>query len=182
MPPGGRGYCARCRAPLYSNRPYSVERTLAFIATAAVLLMIANAFPIMALEMQGQRHATTLIGAVRALWDQDVRSLAVLVCATTIVFPIIEVAAMLYMLAPLRGGRVAPGVPTLLRIVQRIRPWGMVEVFLLGVLVSLVKLAHVASIHPGPALWAFGALMMMLAAAAMSFDVRSVWNRVELAR
>jgi paraquat-inducible protein A len=58
----------------------------------------------------------------------------------------------------------------------------MVEVFMLGVLVSLVKLAHLATIHAGTALWAFGALMMTFAAVAMSFDPRAVWSRIELVR
>jgi paraquat-inducible protein A len=88
---------------------------------------------------------------------------------------------MIYLLLPLRSGRVAPGAHRILRIVQATRPWGMVEVFLLGVLVSLVKLAHVAVIHPGPALWAFGALMVTMASAAMTFDARAVWARLEFA-
>jgi paraquat-inducible protein A len=181
-PERGSARCCRCESVLYSARPDSAERTLAFTLAAAVLLLIANAFPILELEVQGQRHASTLLGAVRALWDQEVRSVAALVCVTTIVFPAIEVACMIYMLAPLRAGRIAPGVPRLLRLVQAIRPWGMVEVFILGVLVSLVKLAHLATIHTDTALWAFGALMMTLAAAAMSFDPRAVWSRMELVR
>jgi len=181
-PERGSARCCRCESVLYSARRDSAERTLAFTLAAAVLLLVANAFPIIELEVQGQRHASTLFGAVRALWDQEVRSVAILVCVTTMVFPAIEVASMIYLLAPLRAGRIAPGVPRLLRIVQAIRPWGMVEVFLLGVLVSLIKLAHLAIIHPGTALWAFGALMMMLAAAAMSFDPRAVWSRMELVR
>jgi paraquat-inducible protein A len=181
-PERGSARCWRCESVLYSAQRDSAERTLAFTLAAAVLLLIANVFPILELEVQGQRHASTLLGAVRALWDQDVRSVAILVCATTMVFPAIEVACMIYMLAPLRAGRIAPGVPTLLRIVQAIRPWGMVEVFMLGVLVSLVKLAHLATIHAGTALWAFGALMMTFAAVAMSFDPRAVWSRIELVR
>jgi paraquat-inducible protein A len=51
----------------------------------------------------------------------------------------------------------------------------MVEVFMLGVLVALVKLAHIASAIPGVALWSLGALMLLIAAVAASFDPRRVW-------
>jgi paraquat-inducible protein A len=79
---------------------------------------------------------------------------------------------------PLRFGRLPPGVPALLRLIQAVKPWGMVEVFLLGMLVSLVKLAHLASVHIGVALWSFAALMLLLCATAASFDAQSIWARV----
>ena len=65
---------------------------------------------------------------------------------------------------------------------QTVRPWGMVEVFMLGVLVSLVKLAHLAGIVPGIALWAFAALMFVMAAIASVLDPRDLWARVAAAR
>ena len=153
-PQGGSVRCCRCESVLYSIRSDSTECTLALTLAAAVLLLVANAFPILVLEVQGQSHASTLLGAVRALWDQGIRSVAILVCVTTMIFPAIEVAGMIYVLVPLRAGRIAPGVPKLMRFVQGIQPWGMVDVFLLGVLVSLVKLAHIATVHPDTALWA----------------------------
>jgi paraquat-inducible protein A len=58
----------------------------------------------------------------------------------------------------------------------------MVEVFMLGVLVSLVKLAHLAGVVPGVALWSFAALMFVMTAVAAVFDPRDLWARVEAAR
>ena len=58
----------------------------------------------------------------------------------------------------------------------------MVEVFLLGVLVSVVKLENLASVVPGIALWSFGALMFLMAALAAVFDPRGLWARREAAR
>lgn len=182
LPEGGVARCRRCEAELFRSHPQSVERTLAFTLAGAVLFAIANSFPIVELEVQGVHHASTLIGAVRSLWDQDRLLVASLVFATTILFPALELAAMIYLLAPLRRGRVAAGVPQLLRVLQAVRPWGMVEVFMLGVLVSLVKLAHVARVEPGVSLWAFAGVMLLLAAAAASFDAREVWVRVRVGR
>jgi len=68
----------------------------------------------------------------------------------------------------------------MLRFLQAVKPWGMVEVFMLGVLVSLVKLAHLASIVPGIALWSFGGLILLLAASAASFNQQGVWARVQV--
>lgn len=177
---GDAAYCVRCSALLYRSSEGRTERTLAFALAAGVLFLISNAFPIMALEIQGQRSASTLLGAVRILWDQERPVVALLVFVTTILLPAIELAAMTYLLLPLRRGLIAPGASVILRFLQAAKPWGMVEVFMLGVLVSLVKLSNLARVEIGVALWAFGALMLLLAAMAMSFDSREVWRRMQV--
>ena len=86
---------------------------------------------------------------------------------------------MLYLLAPLRLGRIAPGFALLLRVVDHASPWGMIEVFMLGIVVSLVKLAHLASVIPGIGLWGFAALMLVSIAAAASYDAHDLWTRYD---
>jgi len=179
LPPGGAARCRRCDMVLYRNFPDGLDRTLALTLAAAVLYLVANAFPIVGLDAQGHRTSTTLFGSVRTLHEQDMTSVAALVFFTTIFVPVVQLGAMLYMLFPLKLGRVPPGLPHVFRLLQTVRPWGMVEVFLLGTLVSLAKLAHLASLVPGIALWSFGAVMVLLAAAASSFDPHSFWARVE---
>jgi paraquat-inducible protein A len=179
---GSSARCARCGATLYRNQPDGLDRTLAYTLGAAVLFIVANAFPIVALEAQGLRNSTTLFGTVRTMYDQDMSIVAGLVFATTILMPAIQIGALLYMLLPLKLGRVPQGLAAVFRLVQAVRPWGMVEVFMLGTLVSLTKLAHLAHVVPGIALWSFGALMFLIAAAAASFDSRALWDRAEAAR
>ncbi|MGH8532099.1 MAG: paraquat-inducible protein A [Gammaproteobacteria bacterium] len=180
LPAGGAARCGRCGAVLYRKMPESLDRTLAFTLAAGVLFLLANAFPLVGLEVQGQRNATDLLGAVRALWDQDMRMVAGLVFLTTVLIPAIELSGMIYLLLPLRLGRLPSGTGPMLRFLQAVKPWGMVEVFMLGVLVSLVKLAHLASIVPGIALWSFGGLILLLAASAASFNPHEVWARVRV--
>jgi paraquat-inducible protein A len=178
LPTGRAARCGRCGAVLYRNTPDSLNRTLAYTLAAALLFAVANAFPIVGLDAQGNRTATTLFGTVRTLHDDGMTSVAALVFVTTILMPALELGAMLYMLLPLRLGRVPRGLPAMFRVVQSVRPWGMVEVFMLGTLVSLAKLAHLASVVPGIALWSFAALMLLLAAVSAAFDPRALWARV----
>jgi len=73
-----------------------------------------------------------------------------------------------------------PGVRLLLRLMQMVRPWGMVEVFLLGVLVALVKLSNMANVLPGVALWSFAALTILLTV-VVSFNPRYLWHLLIMA-
>lgn len=179
---GGVARCRRCGALLYRRGPDSLDRTLACMLGALLLFVIANVFPIVGLEVQGNRTATTLFGAVRSLYDQDRPLVAALVFLTTLLAPALHLAAMCYMLLPLRLGRVPPALAEVFRLVQALHPWGMVEVFMLGVLVSLVKLAHIATVVPGIALWSFGGLIVLFAAAAAGFDPHDLWRRAASCR
>jgi paraquat-inducible protein A len=181
IPPGGVACCRRCGAVLYRNKPQSLDRTLAFMLAAAVLFVLANLNPLVELDAQGSRTSTTLFGTVRVLHNQDMTSVAGLVFVTTILMPALEIGAMLYMLLPLRLGWVPTRLPAMFRLLLTVRPWGMVEVLMLGILVSLAKLSHMASVLPGVALWSFGALMVLLAAAAASFEPRELWAQAAAA-
>jgi paraquat-inducible protein A len=182
LPQGGVARCGRCGAELYRSHPHSLERTLALTASAIVLFVIANSFPIVGLQLDGQVIQTTLFNTVRTLWDQDMRSIAALVFVTTIAMPALQLSAITYLVLPLRMGRVPAHFGRVFRVLQTVRPWGMVEVFMLGVLVSLVKLAHLAGVVAGVALWSFAALMLVMAGITAVFDVRGLWARASALR
>ena len=175
LPRSGVARCGRCGATLYRSHPESIERTLALTLGAVVLFVIANTFPIVGLQLQGQVIETTLFHTVRTLYDEDMAPVAALVFATAIAMPALELFALTYLLLPLRLGRVPPYFAPVFRMLQAVRPWGMVEVYMLGVLVSLVKLAHLATVMTGVALWSIAALMLVMAAIAATFDARAVW-------
>jgi paraquat-inducible protein A len=182
LPLGGIVRCGRCGAELYRSHPDSFERTLALTAGAILLFVIANLFPIIGLKLQGQVIQTTLFHTVQTLWNADMKSVGLLVFATTILMPALELLALTYLLLPLRLGRAPLHFALVFRVLQTVKPWGMVEVLMLGVLVSLVKLANIAGVVPGIALWSFGALMFVMAAVAAVFDPRDLWRRVAAAR
>lgn len=183
--PPGRGQqleCPRCGAELLQRSSPSLQVPLAFAVTAALLLVLANAFPILQLDAHGRHADTTLWGTVRMMHADGMTSVAALVFVTVIAAPLLEVAAVLYLLLPLAAGRVPAGVAPVSRLVAAIRPWGMVEVFMLGALVAAVKLAQLAQLHTGLALWSCAGLMACVATVAATFDDQRLWRRVELLR
>lgn len=178
LPPGGVACCRRCNAVLFRQTPGSLERSLAYTLGAAILFIIANVFPIVGLEVQGIANATSLYGAVETIWKHDMEEVAALVFVTTILIPAMEMSLMLYVLLPLKLGQMPQGLAQILRVLQSVRPWSMTQVFILGVLVALVKLQHLAHVVPGIALWSFGGLILTLTAAIASFNTHELWNMV----
>ena len=176
LAPGETARCARCGAFLARNPPDSLDRSLALTLAAAILYLIANIHPLVGLEMQGRRVEVTLFEAVQILWKGGVEPVAALVFITALLFPVLELLMFLLVLLPLRLGRVSPRLATFFRLVRSVQPWGMMEVFLLGMLVSLVKLSHLAEVILGTAFWAMAALIVVLTLAGRAFDSRLLWR------
>jgi len=156
----------------------SVDRTLAFAVAGLLLFVVANWFPFLAMKMRGLMTETTLATGVSSLYEHGRPLVASLVLLTTILAPLLHLSAVLYVLLPLKFGIRMPGSVHCFRWLHRIQGWSMMEVFMLGVLVSLVKLAGMAQIVPGIALWAFVALIPVMAAATSSLDAQLVWDRI----
>lgn len=171
--------CPRCNATLYRVSPHGLDNALAFTLAAAVLLAIANLVPVMSLELHGRRIEATLTGLALALAEADKVGVGALVFATLGLLPCVEIAARLYLLVPLRAGRVPAQMARVSRLLDSIRGWAMVEVFVLGAAVSIQRLGELARLELGPAFWAIGAVMLLTAATHSVFDTRTLWWRVE---
>jgi paraquat-inducible protein A len=169
--------CCRCGATLCRRMPGALDTTLALMIAAAVLFLIANAYPVMSLDMQGRHNDATLIEMARSLHEAGMPAVAILVALTVIVMPGLEILAMLWLLVPLRLGLAPQGLHLVARTLAAVRPWAMAEVFTLAALVSIGRLGHLADLHLGVAFWAMGALMLLFALADTIFDEHALWER-----
>ena len=172
---GGSAACPRCGCVLRRADTNSLERSLALACAALVLLIIGNFFPIVGLNIQGHHVETTVFGAAHQLWHEDMPIVAMLLITTTVLVPLIELSVLIWLLLPLRAGRRPLGFVHLFRAFLLAHPWAMVEVFILGVLVALVKLSHMADVLPGTAIWCFGLLMLILTALSATFNPQVLW-------
>ncbi|RQR51780.1 PqiA/YebS family transporter subunit [Burkholderia sp. Bp9126] len=156
-------HCPRCGARVSgaAHGRATLDRMCAITLAALLTYCVAQAFPIVALDAAGIASHATLADAVRALWSNGQPVVAVLVFCTTMLFSLLELAAWLYLLVPLRAGRVPRHFAPVLHGIQRLRPWSMVEVLMLGVLITIVKMTSLAHVLAGPALFAFGGLTVM---------------------
>jgi paraquat-inducible protein A len=179
LPEGGVARCTRCDAVLLRNKRNSIDRTLAFALAGLILIIVANTYPFLALKSGGVVRETTLITGIKELYQQEMPELAVLVFLTSILVPFIYISGLLYVVIPLKLDKLPPKLRQVFRFLMVLEPWGMMEVFMLGILVSMVKLAKMAKVVPGIALYSFVVLIFVLAAAMVSLHRHMVWERLE---
>lgn len=179
--PGASVRCLRCDFELWRHRADSVTRTLALTLAALVLFVVANACPMLGLSVVGREASTTVLGGAQQLWRDGREVVALLVLFTAVVAPGLQIFFLLAISLAAKRARPPRWVGTLLRHQPVVRVWSMVEVMLLGVLVALIKIAELATVIPGLALYALGALVFLFAAIQASFDPREVWRRIRWA-
>ena len=172
--------CVMCDSPLYHTNT-DLGAMLALSITAAVAFVIANVFPLITLGSGGHQVKARLWGAILASYDQDLPLVAAALASTLVIAPLIEIGLLLWVLVPLSVGARPLGFARIMRAIHTMRPWRMVEVFMLGVVVAVVKLSGLAATVPG---WGvFGVAVMTLALASLgSFDNSALWQRADEVR
>ncbi|MDJ0788250.1 MAG: paraquat-inducible protein A [Myxococcota bacterium] len=183
--PGSRARCRRCGALLRVSRARSFERTLALSLAALVCFVLANAYPFLAFSLEGRTQEMTLFSGVKELWQGGFVPLAVLIFVVSIAVPLIKILGNVILMLSLSGGRsrrVGVHGPRAFRALAALHPWGMLEVYLLGVLVAFVKLSQMATVELGIAFHAFVALMLLTTASVSTLDPHEVWERFEAKR
>jgi paraquat-inducible protein A len=181
LSPGGTACCPRCGCRLSACKPDSIDRTLALSVAAAIAFLIANMEPLMGLSVAGRESSTTIAGGAWQMWLQGERIAALLIALFAVIAPALQIGFLLAILVAVRRPPAPRWVGTLLRWVEVAGSWSMVEVMMLGILVSLVKIAALARVIPGVGIFAVGGLILLLASMSSSFDPREAWSRVRWA-
>lgn len=179
-PPAGapRTRCPRCGAILTTERPGALDGVLAATLTTVALLGAGVFLPFVNIEAAGRRQYASVFDAVAAAGG-EAWPLALAVGAMVVALPLIRALALLWVLVPLRLGRpVLPFARPAFRLAVELRPWSMVEVFLIGVIVALVKMAGLAIVGLGAAFWLFLVLTVVVFCEDAALCRRSIWRRL----
>lgn len=167
--------CSRCHALVGRGHVMRPQGLIAFALGALLLLLIGNTAPIVTLNLRGAVSEATLAEAIAHTWRQGQPLVALLTVATAIVFPLAFTLLRLYLLLPLLAGRLPRGFVPAMRWLQFANRWSMVEVFMMGTLVAVVRSASLASALPGIGLYAYAALTVLLTSITAA-GTHSLWK------
>ncbi|MEM8981563.1 MAG: paraquat-inducible protein A [Pseudomonadota bacterium] len=174
---GQRARCPRCHDVVVTNKTRGIERTTALMLASLFVYVVAIAFPFMRMERAGLSNEISVIDAVAVLWQNGMAVLAVVTALLILLFPVTRVVMILLLHAALNrnfGYRRQQAV--LLRVGQTVEPWAMADIFMIGVIVSLVKVGSLARIEVGPAFWAMSALIVFMAMGSSATCRDTVWD------
>jgi len=167
--------CRRCDSTLAGPATGRVESPLALAGGALLLLLAAIAWPLMTVSSLGAARQSWLHTCVSALWDQGFFSLASLVAAFTVALPCAYLLMLIWVLLALRFDFGGP-LGSLFRWVQHLRPWMMIEVYLVGCFVAYSRIKVVATIEIGVGGWCLLGAALLFLLTLTQLDARTVWE------
>jgi paraquat-inducible protein A len=167
--------CRRCDGTLAGPATGRVESPLALAGGALLLLLAAIAWPLMTVSSLGAARQSWLHTCVSALWDQGFLSLASLVAAFTVALPCVYLLMLIWVLLALRFDFGGP-LGSLFRWVQHLRPWMMIEVYLVGCFVAYSRIKVVATIEIGLGGWCLLGASLLFLLTLTQLDERTVWE------
>ncbi|WP_247256302.1 paraquat-inducible protein A [Pseudomonas moorei] len=173
---GEKALCPRCGYELYAHRYNVVHRSLALVIAALLLYVPANFLPIMQLNLLGQSSQDTVWSGVVGLFNTGMQGVAVIVFLCSMGIPLLKLLCQLTVLLSIHFDVGRSYGLLLYRIYHHLRDWGMLEVYLMGVLVAIVKLADMAAMTIGLGLACFVALLLVQVWLEVVMSPHQVWQ------
>lgn len=174
---GERAVCPRCKQIIYLDQQ-TFNTSLALLLTALLVYFPAVLLPFLSMEVGGQSHQVSLLSSMIIIADGDTVLLAITVFMLVLVFPLIKFFGLLTIMLPLSRNRLPFFGVTATRFILQSAPWSMVEVYLVGVLVTLVKLTSIATVNFSVGFYTFVALILLNAAISAIFPNKRIWQSI----
>ena len=171
-------HCIRCEAILFKNQKNSVDRSLAFAISGLIFYIITHMFPLLSLKALGFLQEGTLLSTSVSLFREGRPLLSAILFFTTIVFPLTTLLGTIYILLQVKRDKFNSYTAPIFRFLHSTDTWGMLEIFMLAVLVSMVKLGDLAEVVFGLSLYAFCFLILSLTLLSHSLNPQDVWSKL----
>ncbi|WP_158583388.1 paraquat-inducible protein A [Salinisphaera sp. Q1T1-3] len=175
---GQRAECPRCHHHLTGAAQRDTQQPLAWALATLIVLALVFVFPFLGFSTRGVGHVMSFIDTVHALSADDYGLIAALLMATTVVFPGIYLASLAYIAIAAQWRLALPRRIALARVMRPIEPWMMSDVFIVGVLVSLIKIISLADIHMHGGFVAFCLYSALLLRTTTLIDWTALWDRL----
>ncbi|GAN99084.1 paraquat-inducible protein A [Komagataeibacter xylinus NBRC 13693] len=177
LDPGEQASCVRCGQKLARRRRTAPLATpLAFCISSAAFYLAALASSLMTLDVYGRQRTVDLLTGPMELMHEGWGEAGVLVGAVTILAPAVAIGFMFAILVAASSRQLPDWAPRILVWYDKLRPWSMVEVYILGIFVAYTKLTDMAHVDVGPAVYLIGALMLTMAATDSTLDTEMIWR------
>jgi paraquat-inducible protein A len=176
--------CVRCGSRIEKRSRRSLHRTAAFSLAALLLYIPANILPILRLELYGAVSENTVWDGVRKFYETRDYGIALIVLLASIVIPLLKLMGLLFVVTTtaMHSRRWLLLRTWTYRFIASIGKWAMLDVFVVSIWVSVVKLGSLGRVSAGTGLVPFGGVVVLTLLASASFDPQLIWETQELAQ
>lgn len=180
VPHKHKAICPRCNHTLVKHHNHAQERILVFSITALIFLCLSIPFEFISFSAAGRTQTISIPSGVSVLIQNGYLPLALLQLLLIVVIPAIVLSGLIYLISKKRRNKPTASSSFVLKLVYNLLPWSMAEIFLVGVLVSLIKIVSMADISLGFSFYAFMAFVFCKTIVLLYLDKSSIYRWFDL--
>ena len=176
--PRAESHCPRCSGSLHFRKPHSIGNTLALLLTAIILYIPANLYPVMSTYQFGEPVHSTILEGVWTFLHHGEYLIAFIIFAASVAIPLAKILSLSYLCfcVTFRKNTQLISKTRLYQITEALGKWSMIDVFVVVILVSLVRVENIIFIQSGPGILAFAGVVVSTMLAAEQYDPRLLWD------
>ena len=177
---GEQAICPRCGFILTTQHKNAMNRIMAFSASGLIFLLLSSLYPFLSFSVRGQERVVSLLQSIDILVAEQQLVLALLIMVAIIIIPAAFLIGVLYVFVNLSYfGKLPMYGKNVLRFILTMVQWSMVEIFLIGMMVSLVKVSSLADIGLGLSFWSYIMFTVFMTLVLMHIDKVQMWQWVD---
>ncbi len=176
LPKNKKAFCSECGVLLYQHEHNMLNKNLALVLTAGISLFIAFHFSIVTIDIQGMQQSLTLNALFIVLQEQEQYIVGMMFLFLIVIFPIIIIVATFLLLFFMKIKKAGYLTKRLLILLAHLRPWSMVDIFFISLLVAMVKLFDVATIEIGIGFMAFILTLLLDIIISKNINFHQLWE------
>jgi len=176
---GDSAFCPECGEKLYTPKKNSIDKTLALTLTALLLFLPAVFMPLITLDTLGFKESGSIVDGIIRFYEKGYLLVSLILLLTSLLFPLLKLSLLFVVSINLKLKRYPGTLPFLMRCYHYIDEWGMLEVYMIGILVSIIKMYHLAHIHYDIGFFCFTGLLIAAVCSSIAIDKHLFWNLIE---
>ncbi len=176
---GQSAKCMRCGSTMLERKIDSIERSFNWSLAGILLLMPAILLPIMGVTLAGQYHHASLLDCILVLIDRGFFMIATLVFLFAIAVPVVRLFGAFYVTYSFKFKKLKPSLLYFFRAFHHLDNWAMLNVFMLGIVVSMYKLIDDTELSVNMGLLAFILWLISSTMASAALDPDYIWQKLE---
>jgi len=176
---GGKALCSKCNTLIYRRDDNMMEKTLALVVTALITLIIAFTFTIISININGLEQSLSLMSLFYVLLEHKQYIVGLMFLFLIVLFPIIMLYSMFLIIFFMKIKKYGYTVKRLLILLSHLKPWNMLDIFFISLLVAMVKLFDYARIELGVAFIALAVTLILELIVIKNISFDELWKNYE---
>lgn len=171
--------CPRCKFKVRNPKKDTIKRTLVLSLTGLLLFVPAHFMLLLQFEALGFIDQGTVIDSMTAVYKQRYFFVSLMVLLTAVLIPLTKLSLLFIVSLGLTRRIFVRQLPALFRWYCHLEEWGMTEVFLIGILITIIKMSHTADISYLTGFFTFVGLSVAIVGCVFTLDRHHYWNKIE---